>query len=351
MADKPSASFGKPSRPVSLKMLAEYLDLSAATVSFVLNDAPNRSIPETTRQRVREAAKRFGYQPSHIARSLQGRRSKTVGILLPELGDGYHSQVLSGAADVLIKEGYFFLTAHHRHKADLVAEYPGLLVSRGVEGILFIDTHFEAVPPCTAVSIAAHTVVSGVANVVLDHERAAELALGHLYQLGHRKIAYMRGQLFSSDARSRWRSTLRVARSMGLVVSPERTIHLDRHSHSPELGYSSMQQLLMLRRDFTAVLCFNDVAAIGVIRALHDAGFRVPEDVSVVGFDDIMAAEFYTPRLTTIRQPLQRMGSEAALLLLRKLSGERVPELSKVEPELVVRESSARARVPRKSAR
>ncbi|QMV20361.1 LacI family DNA-binding transcriptional regulator [Granulicella sp. 5B5] len=329
-------------------MLAEYLDLSAATVSFVLNDAPNRSIPETTRQRVREAAKRFGYQPSHIARSLQGRRSLTMGILLPELSDGYHSQVLSGAADILMKDGYFFLTAHHRHKADLVSEYPGLLVSRGVEGILFIDTHFEKAPPCSAVSIAAHTVVPGVANVALDHERAAELALGHLYQLGHRKIAFMRGQLFSSDARSRWRSTLRVARSLGLQVSPELTMHLDRHSHSPELGYSSVQQLLMRRRDFTAVLCFNDVAAIGVIRALHDAGLRVPIDVSVVGFDDIMSAEFYTPRLTTIRQPLQEMGMVAASLLLKKLSGGRVPELSKIEPELIVRESSARVRSSRK---
>ena len=130
-------------RPVSLKMLAEYLDLSAATVSFVLNDSPNRSIPETTRERVREAAKKFGYQPSQIARSLQGKRTYTIGVLLPELGDGYHSQVLSGAADVLTREGYFFFTAHHRHRKDLVAEYFGLLHARGVEGFLAIDTHLE----------------------------------------------------------------------------------------------------------------------------------------------------------------------------------------------------------------
>src|SRR5580693_5453605 len=117
---KRSISPAPSGRPVSLKMLAEYLDLSAATVSFVLNDAPNRSIPEKTRERVRQAAKKFGYQPSHIARSLQGQRTRTIGVLLPELGDGYHSQVLSGAADVLVREGFFFLTAHHRHKADLV---------------------------------------------------------------------------------------------------------------------------------------------------------------------------------------------------------------------------------------
>src|ERR1700721_2628611 len=107
-------------RPVSLKMLAEYLDLSAATVSFVLNNAPNRSIPENTRNRVREAAKKFGYQPSLIARSLRGRRTKNNWVLPPELCDGYPTQVLSGAADVFMKEDFFFFTAHHRHKKDLV---------------------------------------------------------------------------------------------------------------------------------------------------------------------------------------------------------------------------------------
>jgi DNA-binding LacI/PurR family transcriptional regulator len=331
----------KSPRPVSLKMLAEYLDLSAATISFVLNNAPNRSIPEPTRERVREAAKKFGYQPSHIARSLQGKRTHTIGILLPELGDGYHSQVLSGAADVLMREGYFFFTAHHRHRKDLVAEYPSLLHSRGAEGLLVIETHLQSTPPLPSVAVADHAPVSSVANVVLDHDRAAELALGHLYKLGHRKIAYMRGQLFSSDSRSRWRATLHVARSLGLTVSPDLTIRLDQDTHSPELGYPGIQQLLTRRRSFSAVLAFNDVAAIGVIRSLHDGGLRVPLDISVLGFDDIPAAAFYTPRLTTIRQPLQQMGAAAATLLLKKISGARVPETTRIDPELILRESTA----------
>jgi DNA-binding LacI/PurR family transcriptional regulator len=347
---KSSITVSKPGRSVSLKMLAEYLDLSAATVSFVLNDAPNRSIPEKTRERVREAAKKFGYQPSHIAQSLRGKRTHTVGVMLPELGDGYHSQVLSGAADVLMQEGYFFFTAHHRHKKDLVSEYPGLLHARAVEGLLAIDTHLEVATPLPTVAVAGHTSLPGVTNVVLDHDRAAELALGHLYKLGHRKIVYMRGQLFSSDSRSRWRSTLHVARSLGLEVSSNLTIRLDKDTHSPELGYPGMNQLLTRRRDFTAVLCFNDVSAIGAIRSLHDAGLRVPEDVSVVGFDDIPAAEYYTPRLTTIRQPLQEMGRVAAQLLLKKIAGTRVPEVSRIQPELVVRESTAVASTTRRAS-
>lgn len=346
MPKLPTATL-RPGRPVSLKMLAEYLDLSAATVSVVLNDVPNRSIPDKTRERIRQAAKKFGYQPSHIARSLQGKRTHTIGILLPELGDGYHSQVLSGAADVLMREGYFFFTAHHRHKKDLVAEYPGLLQARGIEGLLAIDTHFETRPPLPTVAVAGHTAIPGVTNVVLDHERAAELALGHLYALGHRRIAYMRGQLFSSDSRSRWRATMHIARSLGLQVSPDLTIRLDKDSHSPELGYPGIQQLLVRRRNFTAVLCFNDISAIGTIRSLHDAGLRVPADVSVVGFDDIIAAEYYTPRLTTVRQPLIQMGNIAAALLLRKIEHAKTPEIARVDPEFVVRESTAKARSTR----
>jgi DNA-binding LacI/PurR family transcriptional regulator len=339
----------QPPRRVSLKMLAEYLDLSPATVSFVLNNAPNRSIPQPTRDRVKTAARKFGYQPSLVARSLQGMRSFTVGILLPELGEGYHAQVLSGAGDLLMKEGYFFFTAHHRHRKDLVAEYPRLLQSRGVEGILAIDTHFEAAPNSPTVTVAGNLRLPGVTGIVLDHHRAAELALGHLFRLGHRKIAFMRGQDFSSDSEERWKSTLKVARMLGLRVSPDLTIRLQKDLQSPELGYPVVQQLLMRRRDFTAFLCFNDLAAIGAIRALHEAGLRVPQDVSVLGFDDIQAASYHVPSLTTIRQPLHDMGSLAASLLLKKMAHERQPDVVKVEPELMVRESSGPA--PRSKSR
>ncbi len=338
-------------RRVSLKMLAEHLDLSPATVSFVLNNSPGRSIPPATRERVRAAAKKFGYQPSVIARSLQGLKTQTIGILLPELGEGYHSQVLSGAAEVFMQEGYFFFTAHHRHRKDLVTEYPRLLQARGVDGILAVDTHLETAPATPTVTVASHVPLPGVTNVVLDHHRAAELALGHLYRLGHRRIAYMHGHPFSSDSMARWQSTLQVARALSLDVPEELIIRLDKDLNTPELGYPGIQQLLMRRRDFTAVLCFNDVSAIGSTRALHDAGLRVPADVSVLGFDDIQAASYIVPSLTTIRQPLERMGSLAAQLLLKKLANEKQPETIKVDPELIIRESTANARaIPRRGS-
>jgi LacI family transcriptional regulator len=327
-------------RRVSLKMLAEHLDLSPATVSFVLNNAPGRSIPPATRERVKAAAKKFGYQPSQIARSLQGLKTQTIGILLPELGEGYHSLVLSGAAEVLMQEGYFFFTAHHRHRKDLVAEYPRLLQARGVDGILAIDTQLEETLQAPTVSVAGHAPIPGVTNVILDHNRAAELALGHLYRLGHRRIAYMHGQPFSSDSQSRWQSIMQVVRTLSLEVPKDLIIQLDKDLNTPELGYPGIHQLLLRRRDFTAVLCFNDISAIGSIRALHDAGLKVPADVSVLGFDDIQAASYIVPSLTTIRQPLQQMGALAASSLLKKLAQEKLPDTLKVDPELIVREST-----------
>lgn len=323
-------------------MLAEHLDLSPATISFVLNDAPNRSIPEATRERVRAAAREFNYQPSMVARLLQGKRSQTIGVLLPELGDGYHAQVLSGAADVLMREGYFFFTAHHRHRKDLVDEYPRLLHQRGVEGILAIDSHVQHADVSPMVTVAGHKSLPGVSNIMLDHDRAAELTLGHLMQEGHRRIAFMRGPEISSDTQSRWRALVRVARQLKIPVPETHVIRLDGSSNSPDLGYPGMQQLLARRRDFSAVVCFNDISAIGAVRAIHDAGLRVPADVSVIGFDDLTVASYFVPSLTTIRQPLREMGASAATMLLRKIRGEDTESVVRIEPELIVRESTTR---------
>jgi len=331
-------------KPVSLKILADYLGLCPATVSLVLNNVPGRSIPQETRDRVRAAAHKFNYQPSLLARSLRKQRTFTIGVLVPELSDGYHTMVMSGIGDHLMQEGYFYFSAHHRHKQDLVEEYPRLLVGRGAEGIIAIDTALEHELPVPVVAVAGHRKISGVTNVVLDHRRAAELALRHLHQLGHRHIAFMRGQPFSSDSDHRWRSIVVVARELGIEIRPELTIQLEKDLTSPELGYPVVQQLLQLKRRFTALISFNDIAAIGAIRALRDANLRVPDDISVVGFDDIKAAAYHNPSLTTIRQPLHDMGQSAARILLQRIQGFKdYPKECAVPPELIIRESTAPA--------
>ncbi len=339
---KPKRDSTLPAGPVSLKTLAAYLELDPATVSVVLNDVPGRSIPEATRERIRAAAKKFQYQPSFLARSLRNHRTMTIGILVPVLADGYHAEVMSGIGDRLMEEKYFYFIAHHKHRADLIEEYPRLLMSRGAEGIISIDTNLLHSLPVPVVAIAGHRRIAGVTNIVLDHKRAAELVLRHLYDLGHRKIAFMRGQPYSADSAERWQGIVMVAADLGLTIRPELTIQLDKDLTSPELGYPVVEQLLAHHRNFTAVVSFNDMSAIGSLRALHDAQLMVPRDVSVVGFDDIKEAAFQTPSLTTIRQPLQAMGKLAADLLLGQLKSPPVASPSEVavEPELIVREST-----------
>jgi LacI family transcriptional regulator len=325
-------------------MLAEYLNLSPSTVSFVLNNTPGRSIPESTRARVRAAAEKFNYHPSMIARTLQGKRMQTVGILLPELGEGYHSQVLSGVGDLLMRKGYFYFTAHHRHRKELIETYPNLLRSRGVDGILAIDTHLDEAPPLPTITVAGHTTIPGVSNVLIDEDHAARLSLQHLRELGHKRIAFMHGQPFSSDSDTRWLANLKAACELGIEIHEELIIYLSKDSHSPEISYPGIRKLIQSGHSFTAVLCFNDVSAMGTIRALHESGLRVPDDISILGFDDIQSAAYQVPSLTTIRQPLQKIGSTAAQLLLKKLAGEVIPETVQVAPELIVRESTAPAR-------
>jgi LacI family transcriptional regulator len=339
-------------RPVSLKILADYLGLCPATVSVVLNNVPGRSIPQKTRDRVLEAARKFNYQPSLLARSLRKQRTFTVGVLVPELNDGYHTMVMSGIGDHLMQEGYFYFSAHHRHKPDLVEEYPRLLLGRGAEGLIFIDTAIEHEFSVPAVAIAGHKSFEGVTNVLLDHRRAAELILRHLHQLGHRRIAFMRGQPFSSDSQTRWENIVAVAKELDLLILPELTVQLERDISSPELGYPVVQSLLQGGHQFSAIVSFNDMAAIGAIRALNDANLRVPEDVSVVGFDDIQLAAYHNPRLTTVRQPLREMGATAARILLQRLQGFKdYPSEFAVPPELMIRETSGPASLKAKRAK
>ncbi len=265
-------------------------------------------------------------------------------MLVPELSDNYSSQVLSGVEEFLIEEGYFYLTASHRRKPDLIDEYSRLLLDRSVEGFVVIDTTLEKSMNVPVVAVAGHRKIKGVTNVVLDQRRAAELALRHLYQLGHRKIAFMRGGSHSSDADDRWECLMAVARDLKLEVPAERTVYLTLRVSSPELGFGPAVELLDRGVDFTALVCYNDVAAIGAIRAIMDRGLRVPEDISVVGFDDIQSAAFHNPSLTTIRQPLQQMGVVAARILLQRIRGQATfPDAVPIVPELVIRASTCPA--------
>jgi LacI family transcriptional regulator len=337
-------------------MLAEHLELSQTTVSLVLNNSPSaKSIPQETRTRVMDAARELNYRPNYFARSLRQSRSMSVGVLAPDLSEGYFTRVMSGVVQELTSAHYFYFTACHDWKKELIEQYPRLLVERAVDGFLLLNTpadHIEV--PIPVVAISAHSAAANVTNIVLDHHLAVQQALTHLHELGHRRIAILRGPKAIPDSEFRWEAIQKVSKELGLKIDPALVVRIDtagwsmktgHHPMAPEIGFKPVQGLLERTRDFTAIFCFNDIAAIGAIRALKDAGLSVPGDVSVVGFDDIQSAAYSTPSLTTVRQPLFEMGKRGAEILLERIADrtKEFPAEIVVVPELVVRESTGPA--------
>jgi LacI family transcriptional regulator len=226
-----------------------------------------------------------------------------------------------------------------------------MFVDRLVEGFVLVNTLLPEAPTLPTVAVSGHKPLAGVTNVVIDHDRAALLALQHLTELGHERIAFFKGHKKSADTESRWQSILRAAKQLKLDVRADLTLQLEGESMgSPftpqeayEEGHVFGRKLLERKVAFTALFAFNDISAIGAMKAFREAGLRVPDEVSVVGFDDIQSAAFQNPGLTTVRQPLQEMGEIAARALLARLGGEAPqPEIT-VTPKLIVRESTGPA--------
>lgn len=344
---KKRASSNGNEKKVTLKAVADRLGLTPGTISATLNNSPAaKSIPQHTKNRILAAAKELNYRPNFFARTLRTQQTYTIGLIAEEIGDAYGSQVISGIEQYLTEKNYLFLTVVHRHDRKQLQTYLQMLVERGVEGIITVDTDMLEEATLPTVAVAGHRVVSGVTNIVLDHKRAAQLALEHLKNLGHQEIAFLQGQTFSADSEDRWRAITEVAQELKITIRPELVARIASAASTPEVGFPVTNELLARQKHFTALFAYNDISAIGAIWALKAAGLRVPEDVSVVGFDDIPVAQFANPALTTVRQPLVRMGEIAAQTLVQQIEGkeEYVPAIA-IEPEFIVRDSTARAGV------
>ena len=333
---------------VTLQTLARHLNLAVGTISAVLNDSPAaRAIPEHTKRRILEAARKLNYRPNYFARSLRLQRTYTIGVIAEQIGDPYGAMVISGIEEYLRESEYFFLTVIHRHDHRVLQNYSQMLVTRGVEGFITVDTSITERPSRPTVAVAGHAAVPGVTNLILDQKLAARLVLTHLLELGHCDIAFMKGQTASSDSATRWAAICAASEELGVRIRPELVVQIEQDLTTPQLGYPYAKGLLARKQPFTALFAYNDLSAIGAIWAFREAGLHVPQDISVVGFDDVPLAVFSNPELTTIRQPLQRMGQIAAKTLIDQIEvkAEFQPEIV-IEPELIVRASTGPVRRP-----
>ena len=333
---------------VTLKTLAEHLHLTAGTISAALNDsAAARAIPEHTKRRILEAARELNYKPNYFARSLRLQRTYTIGVIAQQIGDPYGAAIISGIEEYLRGTEYFFLTVIHRHDQRVLQTYSQMLLARGVEGFITVDTSIKEKPALPTVAVAGHSHVPGVTNITIDHKVAARLALSHLLEHGHRDIAFLKGQKDSSDSKTRWAAICDVAKELGVRLQSALTVQIETDLATPELGYPAAKVLLARKKHFTALFAYNDISAIGAIQAFHEAGLRVPEDVSVIGFDNIPLAVIVKPELTTISQPLLRMGQIAAKAIIEQIekTAQYKPEIM-IEPELIQRASSGCVKKP-----
>jgi DNA-binding LacI/PurR family transcriptional regulator len=356
---KPANGHSRPhkkTKAVGLKDLADYVGLAPATVSLVLSGSPVAdTIARDTKELIFAAARKFNYRPNFFASCLRSGRSFTIGVIVPEVSEGYNATLLSGIEDHLLQEGYFYFVASHRFRQDLIDEYAQIFTYRSVDGLIVVSTPWHKKLSIPVVTVSSHDAAPGVTSIVLDHRQAARVALRHLVDLGHRRIAVIKGQEFVPDTEVRWHAIAEAARELGVPIAPALIARIERNSPSPELGYRVTQELLASGETFTALFAFNDVSAIGAIRALHEADLRVPQDVSVVGFDDIESAAYQNPGLTTVQQPLRKMGRMAAETILRRIlrpspDGERSEHVV-VEPELVVRGTTSVVAANKKKSR
>lgn len=343
----PETSKSSRNGSLNLKELAAHLGLSPATVSRVINQsATTHRISARTQERVLAAAASLNYKPNVFARGLRNNRSFTAGVIIPEVSEGYSTSVLGGIEDALLLGGFFYFVVSHRHRKELLRDYPRLLISRAVEGIIAVDSPLEEELAVPVVAVSSHVRRKSIINIELDHLLAARYALDHLHKLGHRQIAFIKGQTFSSDTSLRWKAISKVAADLGISIDPRLTVQLEGAAPGTEPGRAATIRLLEKGVRFSAIFAFNDLSAIGAITALHEAGIQVPSQVSVVGFDDILSAATNNPALTTVRQPLHEMGRIAATTLLQLIQGDGIAKPKspiRVLPTFIERESTSPA--------
>lgn len=343
---------------VTIRDVAKESGFSSTTVSIVLNNAPlARYIPSTTKKRIEKAAKKLGYRPNLFARSLRSKRSHTVGVMVFDMTDPYCTLILRGIENTLYQASYLPILTDVHNERSRFERYLEMLLDRRVEALivlanwLFVDIDVlgdlekSSIP--TAM-IGRELQNDSVSSVIVDNELGAYCALEHLHSLGHRRIAFIRGPKTLADSAPRWRGIKNFAKATNLELDPELIVDLP-ESREPissfEAGFRLTDELANRKKPFTALMAFDDMTAFGAMRALARAGVRVPDQCSVIGFDDIAASSLYTPALTSIRQPMETMGTMAAGLVVDGINAvidkRQVRAVHrKVAPELVVREST-----------
>jgi LacI family transcriptional regulator, repressor for deo operon, udp, cdd, tsx, nupC, and nupG len=326
---------------VRIKDVAKLANVSTATVSRVLRNADN--VTEETRKRVLEAIEKLNYQPNVLGRYLRRMETETVLVVVPDITNPFFSKVLRGIESVAIQNGYQVLLGDTQNNVRLEEEYLNLLRQKQVDGTIFLTARIsrelieEMSRQFPVVLACEYFEGAKIPTVSIDNISSARKATEHLIKLGHRRIAHLSGPMNIILSRDRLRGYQQAMMQYELDIDP---VLIQEGDFTYELGYNLTLKLLALEKPPTAIFAANDEMAIGAIKAIRKLSLRVPDDIAVVGFDDIKIASIFEPNLTTISQPMFEIGEKAMNLLLQLIEGNELDKRQFVlEDTLIIRDS------------
>lgn len=341
---------------VTSKDVARLAGVSRTTVSLVLNNIPNSRISEETRQKVLNAAKELNYQPNVLAQSLKTKRSKIIGLVIPSITNPFFPSIAQGVEDVANAHGYNIFLCNSFRNPEKEKGYIKTLASKQVDGIIFTSITYNVdyirelrSQGVAIVAFDRRINDNNVDSVLFDNLRGGEMAVEYLLGMGHKNIAFLSGPTNISSRSDRlegYKNALKKAGIEPLYIFLDDFMEEEGRdtNYEVEAGYRMALKVLEDHPEVTAIFAVNDMTAIGALKAIKEKGLKVPRDISLIGFDNIILADLIDPPLTTIKQPKYKMGKAAAELLISRLESLSItgPKHTLLfPPELVVRESVA----------
>ncbi|MGX1981564.1 LacI family transcriptional regulator [Thermolongibacillus altinsuensis] len=330
----------------TIKDIAKVAGVSVTTVSRALNGYPD--VSEKTRQKIIEIAKQLNYSPNTLARSLVMNKSKTIGLLVSGMNhsaikDNFTFEVLTGINDYIAKTDYDLILFSTNSTKQREKTYSQLCRERRVDGVIlqgiktddpYLTEVVESDIPCVLIDIPIQS--DKVGYVTTDNVLGAKKAVQHLIELGHENIAMMNGHDYAFVSKQRLEGFRQAMEEANVAINDDWIVNGE---FSEEVAEKKALELFSKHREITAIFCASDLMALGVVKALKQMGLSVPDDVSVVGYDDILLASYVSPSLTTIAQNRFQMGYEAASMLVEMLEGKEA-KVVMLRTQLIVREST-----------
>jgi LacI family transcriptional regulator len=334
---------------VTIKDIAEKVNLSVTTVSLVLNNKAHQ-IPDKTKNLVLKTAKELNYHPNQLAVGLITKKTKTIGLLLPDIRNDFFSSLAKGIEDEARAHGWTIILCNTGDDHERELEYIDLLFSKKVDGILYCmsintkEDNFMEIKNLLDNYSMPYLLVdrffksTQVSTIILDHYKGGYLATKHLLDLGHRSIACITGPSHAEESNQRLEGYKKALIEANIQYDPTLIIEGNYHIES---GFSALKKLPA--DQYSAIFSFNDMMAIGIYKAMKAKGIRIPQDISIIGYDDILYSQILETPLTTIHQPVTRLGYSAVKELIDHLDNQRPLKSIKVSsPSLIVRKSTSK---------